>query len=196
MNFSVPLHSMSRIGNKPVAIPSGVTVTVAGSCVTVKGAKGQLSYEHLPQVTVAVEADRVVVKRIDDLPQSRARHGLTRQIIANMITGVSQGYEKQLEIIGVGYKAQAKGKSVTLNLGFSHPIEYKAPEGVEISQDEKNKNLLTIRGIDKQKVGQAAADIRSLRPPEPYKGKGVRYVGEEVRRKVGKTAAKGAAAAE
>jgi len=157
---------MSRIGRKPVAIPSGVTVEVTGNVVKVKGSKGELTYTHLPEVSVKVEGDTVSITRCDDEAESRARHGLTRQLISNMVQGVSEGFEKQLEIIGVGYKAQAKGKSVTLHLGFLHPIEYKAPEGVEISQDEKNKNI------------------------QPYKGKGVRYIDEHVRRKVGKAAAK------
>ena len=182
--------TMSRIGKKPVAIPSGVTVEVSGSTVKVQGPKGELSIEHLPEVTVKVEEDKVVVERKADDDESRARHGLTRQLIANMVTGVSEGFEKKLEIIGVGYKAQAKGKVLTLNLGHSHPIDFQVPEGIEISQDEKNKNILTISGIDKQKVGQAAAVIRGYRPPEPYKGKGVRYLDEEVRTKPGKAAIK------
>ncbi|MAE68442.1 MAG: 50S ribosomal protein L6 [Candidatus Peribacteraceae bacterium] len=184
---------MSRIGKKPVAIPGGVTVEVNGAKIVVKGAKGELSYEHLPEVSVKVEGDLVIVDRKDDTDDSRARHGLTRQLINNMVIGVSEGYEKQLEIIGVGYKAQAKGKSVTLNLGHSHPINYSAPEGIEITQDEKNKQILIIRGIDKEKVGQVAADIRSFRPPEPYKGKGVKYIDEVIIRKAGKTAATAAA---
>jgi|AP95_1055475.scaffolds.fasta_scaffold04872_5 large subunit ribosomal protein L6 len=184
---------MSRIGKKPVAILGGVTVEVNGNNIVVKGPKGELSYAHLPEVTVKVEGDKVIVERINDAQESRARHGLTRQLINNMVVGVSEGYEKQLEIIGVGYKAQAKGKSVTLNLGYSHTIEYSAPEGVEITQDEKNKQILIIKGIDKEKVGQAAADIRGFRPPEPYKGKGVRYIDEHVIRKAGKAAASAAA---
>ncbi|MDP7477192.1 MAG: 50S ribosomal protein L6 [Candidatus Peribacteraceae bacterium] len=184
---------MSRIGKKPVAVPNGVTVEVNGNKVVVKGSKGELSIEHLPEVTVKVEEGKVVVGRIDDTADSMARHGLTRQLINNMVIGVSDGFEKQLEIIGVGYKAQAKGKSVTLNLGHSHPINYAAPEGVEITQDEKNKQILIIRGINKEYVGQAAADIRAFRPPEPYKGKGVKYVDETIIRKAGKAA--GAAAA-
>lgn len=182
------LISMSRIGKKPVAIPGGVTVEVNGNKIVVKGAKGELSYEHLPEVTVKVEDGQVVVERKDDSDEARARHGLTRQLINNMVIGVSDGYEKQLEIIGVGYKAQAKGKSVTLNLGHSHPIEYPAPDGIEITQDEKNKQILIIRGANKEVVGQVAADIRSFRPPEPYKGKGVKYVGEHIIRKQGKAA--------
>ena len=181
---------MSRIGNKPVAIPQGVSVELTGRQVVVKGPKGELSYEHLSEVSVKVEESQVVIERKNDERQSKAYHGLTRQIIQNMVTGVSEGYEKKLEIIGVGYKAQASGKAVTLHLGFSHPIEYPSPEGVEIQQDEKNKNILIVRGIDKQKVGQVASEIRGFRPPEPYKGKGVRYIDEFVRRKAGKAAAK------
>jgi len=183
---------MSRIGNKSVAIPSGVTVEVNGTTVKVQGSKGELSIELLPEVSVKVEENTLTVERKDDNQESRARHGLTRQLIANMVTGVSTGFEKKLEIIGVGYKAQAKGKVLTLQLGFSHPIDFPVPEGIEITQDEKNNNILIIRGIDKQKVGQAAAVIRGYRPPEPYKGKGVRYIDEEVLRKAGKTAAKAA----
>jgi len=171
-----------------VAIPAGVTVEVKGNTVLVKGTKGELSYAHLPEVSVKVEGDTVVVERKDDSDESRARHGLTRQLINNMVIGVSQGYEKKLEIIGVGYKAQAKGNSVTLNLGHSHPIEYPAPEGITIAQDEKNKQILIISGINKEVVGQVAADIRSFRPPEPYKGKGVKYIDEIIIRKQGKAA--------
>ena len=178
---------MSRIGKKPVAIPNGVTVEVNGKAIEVKGPKGSLSYVHLPEVNVVVEDSSVVVTRIDDSIDARARHGLTRQLINNMVIGVSDGYEKKLEIIGVGYKAQAQGKSVVLNLGHSHPINYAAPEGIEITQDEKNKNILIIKGINKEDVGQAAADIRSFRPPEPYKGKGVKYIDEIIIRKAGKT---------
>lgn len=179
---------MSRIGKKPVAIPAGVTVEVNGNTIVVKGPKGELSYAHLPEVSVVIEDNQAVVTRKDDSIDARARHGLTRQLINNMVIGVSEGYEKKLEIIGVGYKAQAKGKTVTLNLGHSHPIEYAAPEGIDIAQDEKNKQILIIKGINKEDVGQAAADIRSFRPPEPYKGKGVRYIDEHVIRKAGKAA--------
>ena len=181
---------MSRIGKKPVAIPSGVTVEVSGIKIVVRGPKGELSYDHLPEVTVKVDGNQVVIERKDDSRDALARHGLTRQLIANMVQGVSDGYEKQLEIIGVGFKAQLKGKALTLHLGFSHTIDFTIPEEIEISQDEKNKNILIIRGIDKQLVGQVASDIRAYRPPEPYKGKGIRYIDEHVRRKVGKAAAK------
>ena len=181
---------MSRIGKKPIGIPSGVTVEVAGNKVTVKGPKGELSIEHLPEVTVKVEGDQVIVERKDDTKESKARHGLTRQLVSNMVVGVSDGFEKKLEIIGVGYKAQAKGKVCTLNLGHSHPIDFQVPDGIEIKNDEENKNILSISGIDKQLVGQVAANIRSYRPPEPYKGKGVKYIDEYIQRKVGKAAAK------
>ncbi len=180
---------MSRIGRRPVALPSGVSADLHGSTVTVKGPKGTLSLALLPEVKVSVDGQTLLVERVNDSDAAKARHGLTRVLIANMAHGVSQGFEKTLEIIGVGYKAQLKGKTLVLNLGHSHPIEFRIPEGIEVAQDEKNKNLLTLRGIDKQLVGQTAADIRSLRPPEPYKGKGVRYGGEQVRRKAGKAAA-------
>jgi len=195
---------MSRIGRKPVAIPGGVTVTVTGQTVSVKGPKGELTYAFLPEVTVKVESfdsaqgkgSQVIVERKGDSDAARARHGLTRQLIENMVRGVSEGYKKTLEVIGVGYKVQVQGKKLILNLGFSHPVEFPIPEGIAVAQDEKNKNLLTIQGIDRQLVGQVAANIRSFRLPEPYKGKGIRYSTETVRRKPGKAAVgKGAAAA-
>ena len=181
---------MSRIGKKPIAIPSGVTVTVTGDKLIVKGVKGELTIPILPEVTIKVDGDHVIVDRKNDERSSRAKHGLIRTLAANMIEGVSNGYEKKLEIIGVGYKAQAKGKSVALQLGFSHPVNYKVPEGVEIQNDPDNKQILIVKGFDKVLVGQVAADLRNYRPPEPYKGKGVRYLGENVRRKDGKAAAK------
>jgi large subunit ribosomal protein L6 len=180
---------MSRIGKKAVAIPSGVTVEVKGSAVKVQGSKGEMTFAFLPYVTVKVEDSNVVVTRDDSVPHASAAQGLTRQLINNMIIGVSQGFEKKLEIIGVGYKAQVKGKTLVLSLGFSHPVDFPIPAGIEIGQAEKNPNILIIRGIDKQLVGQTCAVLRSLRPPEPYKGKGVRYLGENVRRKAGKAAA-------
>ena len=193
---------MSRIGSKPVAIPSGVAVEVKSGVVHVKGSKGELKYTLLPEVSVAVEGSPssgsgqafVKVTRKDDSADARARHGLTRMLIRNMTIGVSQGYEKKLEIIGVGYKAQMKGKALSLNLGHSHPVLFHIPAGIDVTQDEKNKNIVIFRGIDKQLVGQVASDLRALRPPEPYKGKGVRYFGEEVRRKAGKAAVTKAAA--
>lgn len=181
---------MSRIGKKPVAIPSGVTVTVDGAKVTVKGPKGELSIQHLPEVTVKVDGDQVVVDRMNDEKESRARHGLTRQLVSNMVVGVSDGFTKQLEIVGVGYKAQANGKVLDLSLGFSHPVKFPVPDGIEIKNSEENKNIIIITGIDKQLVGQVAANIRTYRPPEPYKGKGIKYVGEQIQRKAGKTAGK------
>lgn len=187
--FSVPSHNMSRIGKKPVALPAGVTVEVKGSTVRVQGPKGAEELTLLPEVTVTVQEGQLLVERRDDTEQSRARHGLMRQLIANIVNGVSNGFEKRLEIIGVGYKAQVKGKILALSLGFSHPVDLPVPDGIEIVPDEQNKNVLIIRGINKQLVGQVAANIRSLRPPEPYKGKGVRYLGEHVRRKQGKAAA-------
>jgi len=187
---------MSRIGRKPVAIPNGVTVTVTGSTVAAKGSKGELKYAFLPEVMVKVDGNQVIVERKDDSDAAKARHGLTRQLIENMVLGVSEGYKKTLEVIGVGYKVQIQGKKLTLNLGFSHPVDFSIPEGITITQDEKNKNLITIQGIDKQLVGQVAADIRTFRPPEPYKGKGIRYSDEVVRRKPGKAAVgKGSASA-
>jgi large subunit ribosomal protein L6 len=186
---------MSRIGRKPVAIPSGVTVELKGSTVHVKGPKGELSYVLLPEVDVKIEGSEVAITRKNDSKQARSRHGLARAIIANLVKGVNDGYQKELEIIGVGYKAALKGKAVLqLQLGFSHPVDFAIPATIEIVQDEKNKNILRIRGADKQLVGQVAAQIRELRPPEPYKGKGIRYSDEIVRRKVGKAAAAKSAA--
>jgi large subunit ribosomal protein L6 len=164
--------------------------------VAVKGQKGELRYSCLPEVTVQVEpfdsaqgkAGRVIVKRTSDSDEAKARHGLTRQLTQNMVHGVTQGYQKSLEVIGVGYKAQVQGKKLSLSLGLSHPIEFAIPEGITVTQDEKNRNLLTIHGIDRQLVGQVAAMIRGFRPPEPYKGKGIRYSDEVVRRKPGKAA--------
>ncbi len=186
---------MSRIGAKTIAIPSGVTVEVKNNVVHVKGSKGELTYALLPEIGVDIEGTVITVKRIIENFDAKARHGLTRALLVNMIAGVAGGHERKIEIVGVGYKAQIKGKSLNLALGFSHPIDFPLPEGIEVVQDEKNKNLLTIKGIDKQLVGQVAANLRSLRPPEPYKGKGIRYTDEHVRRKAGKAAAaKGAPA--
>ncbi len=186
-----------------MAIPQGVTVEVKpstgsgqGSVVHIKGSKGELTYKLLPEIAIEIVGTDVFVKRILENGEAKARHGLTRNLIKNMVTGVSAGHERMIEIIGVGYKAQPKGKVLSLSLGFSHPIDFALPTGIEVLQDEKNKNLLTIKGIDKQLVGQVAANIRSLKPPEPYKGKGIRYTDEVVRRKPGKAAAaKGAVAA-
>lgn len=185
---------MSRIGAKTIAIPAGVTVEVQGALVTVKGPKGTLSYALLPEIGIDIDAEHMTVKRVEENPDAKARHGLARSLLQNMVKGVETGHVRAIEIVGVGYKAQIKGRNLLLNLGFSHPIDFPLPEGIEVTQDEKNKNLLTIAGIDKQLVGQVAANLRRLRPPEPYKGKGIRYTDEIVRRKPGKAAAtKGAA---
>ena len=180
---------MSRIGRLPVAIPAGVEVTVAeGNVVTVKGPKGTLERALPTEMEIKVEDGHVVVSRPNDLKKMKSLHGLTRSLIANMITGVSEGYEKKLEINGVGYRAQKKGKEITFNLGFSHPVVMTDPEGIETEMD--GQNIIIVKGIDKQKVGQYAAEIRELRKPEPYKGKGIKYADEVIRRKVGKTGAK------
>jgi large subunit ribosomal protein L6 len=171
-----------------VAIPAGVTVSVSGSVVAVKGPKGELSYTHLPLIKVEVKDNEVIIDRTLESKQARERHGLTRALVQNMVDGVTKGYEKRLEVIGVGFKAQVKGQTLQLALGFSHPVEFAIPKGVTITQDEKNKNLLILSGIDRQLVGQTASDIRALKPPEPYKGKGIRYSDEFIRRKVGKAA--------
>ncbi|PKL36316.1 50S ribosomal protein L6 [Candidatus Peregrinibacteria bacterium HGW-Peregrinibacteria-1] len=179
---------MSRIGKQPVEIPTGVTVEVNGAEVTVRGSKGELKQALTPNVKVEVKDNQVLITRIDESKESRSLHGLTRSLIANMVSGVSNGFEKQIEIVGVGYRAQTNKNKITLNLGFSHPIEYVADKQIEMIQDEKNKNLITIKGIDKQVVGETAAKIRSFRKPEPYKGKGIKYVGEHIVRKAGKSA--------
>ncbi len=178
---------MSRVGRKPIKIPSGVNVQIDGDVVKVKGPKGQLELKLLPEVTVKVEGDQLLVERTGDTKIHRARHGLTRALLNNMVIGVSQGFVKGLEIIGIGYRAQLQGKKLVLNLGYSHPIEYPIPEGIEITIEGNNK--IFVKGIDKQKVGQVAAIIRGFRPPEPYKGKGIRYIGEYVRQKAGKAGA-------
>lgn len=179
---------MSRIGKLPVAIPAGVEVKIdENNVITVKGPKGTLVRTLVlqPKMEVKVEGSELVVTRGNDQKKSKAFHGLTRTLIANMVEGVTKGYEKKLEIQGVGYRAAKKGKVLDLSLGFSHPVEMEDPEGVE---SKVEGNIITVSGIDKEKVGQFAAEIRAKRKPEPYKGKGVRYVGEYVRRKEGKTA--------
>jgi large subunit ribosomal protein L6 len=177
---------MSRIGKQPIEIPSGVDVKLQGRSIEVKGSKGHLTFEHHPDITVVHEDGVIRVTRPSDEPRHRALHGLTRTLVANMIEGVANGFSKTLEIIGVGYRAEAKGKGVVLRLGFSHLINYDAPDGVQIQVP--NPTTMVVEGADKQKVGQVAAELRGFRPPEPYKGKGVRYKGEYVRRKAGKTA--------
>ncbi len=180
---------MSRIGRLPVEIPAGVEITVAeNNVVTVKGPKGTLTESLSVEMDIKVENNQVVVTRPNDLKKMKSLHGLTRTLVANMVTGVTKGYEKVLEINGVGYRAQKQGKKLILSLGYSHPVEMEDPEGLESVLDGQNK--ITIKGIDKQKVGQYAAEIREKRKPEPYKGKGIKYADEVIRRKVGKTGKK------
>jgi large subunit ribosomal protein L6 len=180
---------MSRIGKLPVEIPDGVTVEVKpGNNVVVKGPKGTLEFTFNPKLTIKVEGNKVVVERPTDEKQMRALHGTTRALINNMVIGVSKGFEKVLEVKGLGYRAFVKGNTLELHLGFSHPVLYSIPEGISIEVDRENN--IFVRGIDKQKVGQVAAEIRSFRPPEPYKGKGIRYRGEKVLMKAGKSAKK------
>jgi large subunit ribosomal protein L6 len=177
---------MSRIGKAPIPVPSGVDVTVAGGRVTVKGPKGSLDREIPGTITIRQDGDLLLVERPDDERQSRAMHGLVRSLVNNMVVGVTDGFTKELEIIGVGYRATAKGAdTLDLALGFSHPVEVKAPAGVTF--DVPSPNRIDVKGSDKELVGQVAADIRKLRKPEPYKGKGVRYLGEHVVRKAGKS---------
>jgi large subunit ribosomal protein L6 len=179
---------MSRIGKKPVAVPKGVTVTLSDHTVAVKGPKGELTRTLHRDMQLAVAGDQVTVSRPSDDNRHKALHGLTRTLIQNMVDGVSRGYMKTLEIQGVGYKAESKPYGVNLIVGYSHPVKYEAPKGIKISVE--NNTVVRIEGPDKELVGQVAAELRNVRPPEPYKGKGVRYQGEQVRRKAGKTGAK------
>ena len=179
---------MSRIGRLPVTIPSGVTVTVTDTTMAAKGPKGQLSRVLPSHVSVVVEGDKAVVSRVNDSKPARARHGLTRALLQNLVTGVTAGFEKKLQIEGVGYKAAVKGKSLELQLGYSHPIDYVIPAGLEIAVE---RNIITVKGIDREVVGQAAANIRGFRKPDAYKGKGVRYVGETIKLKPGKAGSVG-----
>jgi large subunit ribosomal protein L6 len=177
---------MSRIGRKPVPMPKGVSAQLDGVRITVKGPKGEISRTLHPDLALTVEGETIVVRRPSDENRHKALHGLTRTLVANMVDGVTKGFAKALEIQGVGYKAEPKPFGVQLVVGFSHPVPYHAPKGIKISVD--NNVILKIEGIDKELVGQVAAEIRAIRPPEPYKGKGIRYAGEQVRRKAGKTA--------
>ncbi len=177
---------MSRIGKKPVPLPTGVTAQVTGRTLVIKGPKGEITRTFHPEMTIAVEENTVVVRRPSDENFHKALHGLSRTLVANMVAGVTDGFRKQLEIQGVGYKAEVRPFGLQLVVGFSHPVKYEAPQGVKLSVD--NNTIVKIEGVDKEMVGQVAAEIRSIRPPEPYKGKGIRYVGEQVRRKAGKTA--------
>ena len=176
---------MSRVGKKPIELPKGVTFTASGGGITVKGPKGQLQMEMHPQVKVATEGNEVVCTRADDSRQARAAHGLVRAHVSNMVTGVSTGFQRKLEINGVGYRAEVSGKKLVLQLGYSHPVEFPLPDGVTAAVD---KNMLTLSAIDKQLLGATAAKVRSFRPPEPYKGKGIKYLEETILRKAGKAA--------
>jgi large subunit ribosomal protein L6 len=177
---------MSRIGKLPVQVPNGVTVTVADESITVKGPKGSLEHFVPEHVNVKLDDGKVVVDRTSDMKQARANHGLTRAVIRNMVEGVTKGFERKLEIVGVGFRAEVRGKTLVLNIGYSHPVEYAIPDGVSIAVDKGGG--VTLSGIDKKQVGQAAADIRAFRRPDSYKGKGVRYAGEYIRLKAGKSA--------
>ena len=179
---------MSRIGKKPVPVPKNVTATVEGQTVKVKGPKGELERSLHPSMAIALEDGNITVARPSDEPGHRALHGLTRTLVANMVDGVTKGYSKQLEIVGVGYKAEARPYGLQLALGFSHPVEYRAPKGIKLTAPQPTQ--IIIEGADKELVGQVAAELRSLRPPEPYKGKGIKYQGEQIRRKAGKAGAK------
>ncbi|MFM1654476.1 50S ribosomal protein L6 [Brevibacillus sp. B_LB10_24] len=175
---------MSRVGRKPIAIPAGVTVTLNGTEMTVKGPKGTLVRSFHPDITINVSDSEIVVERPSDNKNHRSLHGTTRALVANMVTGVSEGFTRTLELVGVGYRAAKAGKGVTLSLGFSHPVEVVPEEGIEI--EVPNQTTLVVKGINKERVGQVAAEIRAIRKPEPYKGKGIKYSDEVVRRKEGK----------
>ncbi len=176
---------MSRIGKQPVVIPAKVEVSIAGRAVRVRGPRGEVSTTLPETITASVENGEIIVTRPGDEPRDRALHGLARSLVANMVEGVTEGFMKRLEIVGVGYRAEAGGRKLKLSLGFSHPVEYAVPDGIEVATPQPTQ--IEVRGADKQVVGQVAAEIRGFRPPEPYKGKGIRYEGEQVRRKAGKT---------
>ena len=177
---------MSRIGKMPITVPAGVTVTIDGTSVTAKGPKGELSRTFRPFVTITQDGDTITVDRIDDSREAKAQHGLVRTLVANMIEGVSTGFSKKLQLIGVGYRAAVKGKDLEMQLGYSHPVLVKCPEGITFECPQPTE--IIVSGPSKEQVGQVAADIRKWRKPEPYKGKGIRYEGEQVRHKVGKAA--------
>ena len=179
---------MSRIGKKPVQVPKGISVELKGRSLAIKGPKGELERTFHPDMSLSVKDDLITVARPSDENRHKALHGLTRTLVQNMIDGVTKGYSKRLEIQGVGYKAEVKPYGLNLALGLSHPVAYKAPKGIKLTVE--NNTLVKVEGADKELVGQVAAELRFLRPPEPYKGKGVRYFGEHVRRKAGKTGAK------
>lgn len=176
---------MSRIGKKPIEIPAGVTITISGDVVTVKGPKGELTRSFNSDIEIKVEENVINLSRPSESKEHRSIHGTTRSLLANMVEGVSKGFEKSLELIGVGYRAQKQGKKLVLSVGYSHPVEFEPEEGVEVEVPSNTKVI--VKGINKERVGALAANIRQVRPPEPYKGKGIRYEGEVVRRKEGKT---------
>ena len=178
---------MSRVGKLPIKLESGVTITVDNDAITVNGPKGSLTQFTMPGITVEQKGDEVMVSRESDIPEHRSKHGLMRTLVSNMVTGTTKGFEKKLEINGVGFRVALAGNQLKMNLGFSHEVVYTLPQGVNATVEQ---NTITISGISKQQVGQVAAEIRSLKKPEPYKGKGIKYVGEVVRRKAGKTAGK------
>lgn len=180
---------MSRIGKKPVDIPSGVNITLLDNTIKVKGPKGELEWAHPYGTKVSIADSSVIVERLDDTKKNRALHGLTRNLISNMVTGVTTGYQRVLDIVGVGYRAQIQGKKIVMTLGYSHPVEFQLPDGIAAAVDQKQTQI-TLTGIDKQKIGQTAANLRFLRRPDAYKGKGVRYSGERLKLKVGKTGKK------
>ncbi|MEW6107980.1 MAG: 50S ribosomal protein L6 [Nitrospirota bacterium] len=180
---------MSRIGKKPLDIPAGVDVRLTGNNIKVKGPKGELDWNFPEETKVSIIDNRVIVERKDDIKKVKALHGLTRKLIENMIKGVTEGYQRVLDITGVGYRAQVQGKKISLSLGYSHPVEFHLPEGISAAVDQKQTQI-TITGIDKQKIGQIAANLRALRSPDAYKGKGIRYAGERLKLKVGKAGKK------
>lgn len=180
---------MSRIGKKPVEIPSGVDVKLLDNVIKIKGPKGELQWSFPEGTTVSVKDKEIVVERADDQKKNRALHGLTRSLISNMVLGVAQGYQRVLDIVGVGYRAQVQGRKILLSLGYSHAVEYLLPEGINAAMDQKQTQI-TLTGVDKQKIGQVAANLRALRSPDAYKGKGLRHGGERLKLKVGKTGKK------
>lgn len=179
---------MSRIGLQPITIPAGVTVTLEGDLFIAKGPRGRVTQPVFRECPVTIDNGTITVSRVDDGGPTRAKHGLSRALYANAVTGVTKGFKKQLEVVGVGYRGDVKGREIHFALGYSHPVIFPIPEGIEVEIDKKNN--ITIEGADRQKVGQVAAEIRRLRPPDPYKAKGIRYRGEAIRRKVGKAGAR------
>ena len=181
---------MSRIGKLPIDIPAGVEVTFSNQILTVKGPKGELTQDVNPLIRIDIADNQITVVPLSEIKEARSYHGLYRSLTANMVEGVTKGFQKKLEIQGVGYKAQIQGSKIVLSLGFSHPVEYHIPKGITAEIDKEKNNIIIVSGVNKQQVGQVAAEIREYRKPEPYKGKGVRYEGEHIRRKAGKTASK------